>query len=70
MSKGLTNSIIGGAGDGLYAWKKYSVVHPTFSTATSWADIGGAIAADINGDIDLSTIWNIGDTKDATLTTG
>ena len=70
MSKGLTNSIIGGAGEGLYVWKKYSVSPPTFSNATSWADIGGAIAADINGDIDLSTIWNIGDTKDVTLTTG
>ena len=70
MSKGLTNSIIGGAGEGLYAWKKYSVTPPTFSNATSWADIGGAIAADINGDIDLSTIWNIGDAKDVTLTTG
>lgn len=53
-----------------YAWKKYSVTPPAFSNATSWADIGGAIAADINGDIDLSTIWNIGDTKDVTLTTG
>lgn len=52
-----------------YAWKKYSVP-PTFSNATSWADIGGAIAADINEDIDLSTIWNIGDTKDVALTTG
>lgn len=70
MSKGLTNSIIGGAGEGLYVWKKYSVSPPAFSNATSWADIGGAIAADINGDIDLSTIWNIGDTKDVTLTTG
>lgn len=53
-----------------YAWKKYSVAPPTFSNATSWADIGGAIAADINGDIDLSKHWNIGDTKDVTLTTG
>ena len=56
-----------------YAWKKYSVVAetpPAFSNATSWADIGSAIAADINGDIDLSTIWNIGDAKDVTLTTG
>lgn len=70
MSKGLTNSIIGGAGEGLYVWKKYSMTLPTFSNTTSWADIGGAIAADINGDIDLSTIWNIGDTKDVTLTTG
>ena len=70
MSKGLTNSIIGGAGEGLYVWKKYSVAPPTFSNATSWADIGGAIAADINGDIDLSKHWNIGDTKDVTLTTG
>lgn len=73
MSKGLTNSIIGGAGEGLYVWKKYSVVAetpPAFSNATSWADIGSAIAADINGDVDLSTIWNIGDTKDVTLTTG
>lgn len=70
MSKGLTNSIIGGAGEGLYVWKKYSVTPPAFSNATSWADIGGTIAADINGDIDLSTIWNIGDTKDVTLTTG
>ncbi len=70
MSKGLTNSIIGGAGEGLYAWKKYSVTPPAFSNATSWADIGGTIAADINGDIDLSTIWNIGDTKNVTLTTG
>lgn len=25
MSKGLTNSIIGGAGEGLYVWKKYSL---------------------------------------------
>ncbi len=70
MSKGLTNSIIGGAGEGLYVWKKYSVSPPPFSNATSWADIGGAIAADINGDIDLSKHWNIGDTKDVTLTTG
>lgn len=70
MSKGLTNSIIGGAGEGLYVWKKYSVMPPAFSNATSWADIGGAIAADINGDIDLSKHWNIGDTKDVTLTTG
>lgn len=70
MSKGLTNSIIGGAGEGLYVWKKYSVTLPTFSNATSWADIGGAIAADINGDIDLSKHWNIGDTKDVALTTG
>ena len=70
MSKGLTNSIIGGEGEGLYVWKKYSVEPPAFSNATSWADIGGAIASDINGDIDLSTIWNIGDTKDVTLTTG
>ena len=70
MSKGLTNSIIGGAGEGLYVWKKYSVTPPAFSNATSWADIGGAIAVDINGDIDLPTIWNIGDTKDVTLTTG
>lgn len=70
MSKGLTNSIIGGAGEGLYVWKKYSVAVPAFSNATSWADTGGAIASDINGDIDLSTIWNIGDTKDVTLTTG
>lgn len=70
MSKGFTNSIIGGAGEGLYVWKKYSVTPPTFSNATSWADIGGAIVADINGDIDLPTIWNIGDTKDVTLTTG
>ena len=69
MSKGLTNSIIGGAGEGLYVWKKYSDI-PTFSNKTSWADIGSAIASDINGDIDLSTIWNIGDTKDVTLTTG
>ena len=58
------------AKEGLYAWKKYSVALPTFSNATSWADIGVAIAADINGDIDLSTIWNIGDTKDVILTTG
>ena len=58
------------AKEGLYVWKKYSVSLPAFSNATSWADIGGAIAADINGDIDLSTIWNIGDTKDVTLTTG
>lgn len=70
MSKGLTNSIIGGAGEGLYVWKKYSVTPPAFSNATSWTDIGGAIAADINGDIDLSKHWNIGDTKDVTLTTG
>ena len=70
MSKGLTNSIIGGAGEGLYVWKKYSVSPPAFSNATSWADIGGAIAVDINGDIDLSTIWNIGDEKNVTLTTG
>ena len=70
MSKGLTNSIIGGAGEGLYVWKKYSVSLPAFSNTTSWADIGGAIAADINGDVDLSKHWNIGDTKDATLTTG
>ncbi len=70
MSKGLTNSIIGGAGEGLYVWKKYSVSPPAFSNTTSWADIGGAIAADINGGIDLSKHWNIGDTKDATLTTG
>lgn len=69
MSKGLTNSIIGGAGEGLYVWKKYSTP-PAFSNTTSWADIGGAIVSDINGDIDLSTIWNIGDTKDVTLTTG
>ncbi len=69
MSKGLTNSIIGGAGEGLYVWKKYSVP-PTFSNATSWSDIGGAIASDINGDIDLSTIWSIGDEKDVALTTG
>ena len=69
MSKGFTNSIIGGAGEGLYVWKKYSVP-PAFSNATSWSDIGGAIASDINGDIDLSTIWNIGDTKDVILTTG
>lgn len=70
MSKGLTNSIIGGAGEGLYVWKKYSVAPPTFSNATSWADIGSAIASDINGDIDLSKHWNIGDTKDVVLTTG
>lgn len=70
MSKGLTNSIIGGAGEGLYVWEKYSVALPTFSNATSWVDIGGAIAADINGDIDLSKHWNIGDTKDVALTTG
>ena len=70
MSKGFTNSIIGGVGEGLYVWKKYSVEPPTFSNATSWADIGGAIAADINGNVDLSKHWNIGDTKDATLTTG
>ena len=69
MSKGLTNSIIGGAGEGLYVWKKYSDI-PTFSNATSWADIGSAIASDINGDIDLSTIWSIGDEKDVALTTG
>ncbi len=70
MSKGFTNSIIGGAGEGLYVWKKYSVSPPAFSNATSWADIGGAIAADINGNVDLSKHWNIGDTKDVTLTTG
>ena len=52
-----------------YAWKKYSIP-PTFSNATSWSDIGSAIASDINGDIDLSTIWSIGDEKDVTLTTG
>lgn len=69
MSKGLTNSIIGGAGEGLYVWKKYSGI-PTFSNKASWAHIGSAIASDINGDIDLSTIWSIGDEKDATLTTG
>lgn len=28
MSKGLTNSIIGGAGEGLYVWKKYSMTPP------------------------------------------
>lgn len=55
--------------EGLYVWKKYSTT-PTFSNATSWADIGSAIASDINGDIDLSTIWSIGDEKDVTLTTG
>lgn len=58
------------AKEGLYVWEKYSVTLPAFSNATSWADIGGAIAADINGDIDLSKHWNIGDTKDVTLTTG
>lgn len=56
--------------EGLYVWKKYNLEHPAFSNETSWADIGGAIAADINGDIDLSKHWNIGDTKDVTLITG
>ena len=66
----ITRRGMSSAKEGLYVWKKYSVSPPPFSNATSWADIGGAIAADINGDIDLSTIWNIGDTKDVTLTTG
>lgn len=60
----------GGKPTGLYAWAKYSQTVPPFSNSTSWADIGGAIAADINGNVDLSKHWNIGDTKDVTLTTG
>ncbi len=64
------NMIGGGKSTGQYVWEKYSVAPPAFSNATSWADIGGAIASDINGDVDLSKHWNIGDTKDVTLTTG
>lgn len=60
----------GGKPTGLYAWAKYSQTVLPFSNSTSWADIGGAIAADINGNVDLSKHWNIGDTKDVTLTTG
>lgn len=70
MAQGMVNVILGGLGNGKYAWKKYSVEPPAFSNATSWADIGSAIASDINGDIDLSKHWNIEDTKDVTLTTG
>lgn len=64
------NMIGGGKSTGQYVWEKYSVAPPAFSNATSWADIGGAIASDINGDVDLSKHWNIGDTKDVTLTAG
>lgn len=39
-----------------------------FATST-WADIKAAVQGGING-IDLSSVWNIGDTKSVTLLTG
>ncbi len=57
MSKGFTNSIIGGAGEGLYVWKKYSVSSRSASftaTATTTSSTDTPTFTLTSSDIDLT----------------
>ncbi len=49
MSKGFTNSIIGGAGEGLYVWKKYSVTSGTKGDFLSYITSDSILSYPLDG---------------------